>query len=126
MSVVLDAGAFLAAERGSRRVNAVLLRERAEGRSLWTHGGVVAQVWRGGVARQVPLARLLAQTEVVPLDDALGRPAGLLLRTTGGRDAIDAAVVGLLLDGDEVLTSDPDDIAQLAGAARLRVHITVV
>ena len=41
-----------------------------------TGGGEVAQVWRGGCGRQAPLARLLAGTDVVAVDDVLGRRAG--------------------------------------------------
>lgn len=126
MTLVLDAGAFLAAERGSALVNALILRERAVQRVPRTHGGVVAQVWRGGVARQVPLARLLGQTVVVPLDEALGRRAGLLLRSTGGSDAVDAAVVCLLADGDQVVTSDAGDIAILVASAHVSVSILSV
>ena len=41
----------------------------------------------------MPVARLLAAVDVVPLDTELGRAAGLLLARTDGRDVIDAAVV---------------------------------
>ena len=64
--LVLDAGAFVALERGSRDVVALIKRERLAGRSPTTSGGVVAQVWRGGSGRQVPMARLLAGTTWLP------------------------------------------------------------
>lgn len=54
----------------------------------------------------MPVARLLDGVEVVPLDDELGPQAGVLLKHTGGRDVIDAAVVLLACDGDAILTSD--------------------
>ena len=73
--LVLDAGAFVAVERGSRDVVALVKRERLAGRSPVTSGGVVAQVWRGGSGPQVPVARLLAGTGVAPIDDRLGRRA---------------------------------------------------
>jgi hypothetical protein len=57
--LVLDAGAFLAVERGDRDVVALVKRERLAGGRV-TGGGVVAQVRRGGTGRQAPLARLLA------------------------------------------------------------------
>ena len=91
--LVLDAGAFVAVERGDRDVVALVKRERLAGRSPVTSGGVVAQVWRGGRGRQAPLARLLAGVEVAPVDDCLGRRAGMLLARTGLSDAIDATVV---------------------------------
>jgi hypothetical protein len=71
--LILDAGAFIAAERGSNSVAALIKRERAHGRVPLTNGAVVAQVWRGGNGRQAPLARLLPSVEVIPVDDHLGR-----------------------------------------------------
>lgn len=124
--LVLDAGAFVAAERGDRDVVALVKRERLAGRSPVTCGGVVAQVWRGGHGRQVPLARLLAGAEVVPVDDSLGRRAGMLLGRSGQSDAIDAAVVSLAADGDDILTSDPGDLIALAEAADIHVELIAV
>ena len=46
--LVLDAGAFVAVERGDRDVVALIKRERLAGRVPVSHGGVVAQVWRRG------------------------------------------------------------------------------
>ena len=126
MTLVLDAGAFLAAERGDRDVVALVKRERLAGRSPVTHGGVVAQVWRGGGGRQVGVARLLAGVEVGSLDEGLGRQAGLLLGRSNSSDAIDAAVVCLARDGDEILTSDPGDLLPLAQAAEVHVELVPV
>ena len=89
-------------------------------------GGVVAQVWRGGRGRQVLLARLLAGVEVAPVDDSLGRRAGMLLARTGLSDAIDATVVCLAADGDDILTSDPVDLRTLAEAAEIHVELIPV
>jgi hypothetical protein len=58
----------------------------SRGRMPVTGGGVVAQVWRGG-GRQAPLARLLAGTDVVAVDDGLGRRAGMLLAVAWGGSA---------------------------------------
>jgi hypothetical protein len=124
--LVLDAGAFVAVERGDRDVVALVKRERLAGRPPVTCGGVVAQVWRGGHGRQVALARLLAGVEVVPVDDSLGRRAGMLLGRSGQSDAIDAAVVCLAADGDDILTSDPGDLLALAEAADIHVELVAV
>jgi len=70
--LVLDAGAFVAVERGDRDVVALIKRERLAGRVPVSHGGVVAQVWRAGTGPQVPVARLLAGVDVAALDDGLG------------------------------------------------------
>jgi hypothetical protein len=126
VSLILDAGAFVAVERGDRDVVALIKRERLAGRSPVTHGGVVAQVWRGSHGGQVGVARVLAGTEVAALDDRLGRRAGILLSVCRAKDAIDAAVVCLASDGDELLTSGPKDLKPLAEAADLHVEIVHV
>jgi hypothetical protein len=123
--LVLDAGAFAAVERGSRDVVALIKRERLARRSPVT-SGVVAQLWRNGSGRQVPVARLLAGTDVAPIDDGLGRRAGLLLARSGQSDAIDATVVCLAADGDDILTSDPADLRALAQAAEIHVELVPV
>ena len=124
--LVLDAGAFVAVERGDRDVVALVKRERLSGRVPVTNGGVVGQVWRGGSGRQAPVALLLAGVDVVSLDDLLGRRAGTLLARSGRADAIDAAVVCLAGDGDDILTSDPEDLRDLAQAAGIHVEIIPV
>ena len=125
MTLVLDAGAFIAVERADRMVMALLAREQRAGRLPVTHGGVVGQVWRGD-ARQARIARLLSGSVVVSLDEALGRAAGDLLARSGGRDAIDAAIVLLAADGDEILTSDADDLAALAAASGTHAELVEV
>ncbi len=124
--LILDAGAFIAAERGEDDVAALVRRERKHGRVPLTNGGVVAQVWRGGNGKQVPIARLLASVHVVPIDNELGRRAGQLLARTGTADAIDASVICLAQDGDDVLTSDPADLQALSRAAGLHVDLISV
>ncbi|MBI2965652.1 MAG: hypothetical protein HYY34_05570 [Chloroflexi bacterium] len=124
MSLILDAGAFIAVERGDRDIIALVKRERLAERSPLTHGGVVGQIWRGGAGRQAGVARLLAGVDIKPLDETLGKRAGVLLGQGGGMDAIDAALVCLASDGDELLTSDPADLRDLAQAAG--VHIDLI
>jgi len=126
VTLLLDAGAFLAAERGDRDLVALVKRERLAGRVPVSHGGVIGQVWRDGRGRQAQLARLLAGTDVVALDVALGRRAGNLLGRSGQADVIDSALICLANDGDDILTSDPDDLRVLAEAADLHVEITAV
>lgn len=64
MSIVLDAGALVAIERGDRDMIALVKRERREDCAPMTHGGVIGHVWRGGQRRQANLARLLPGVEV--------------------------------------------------------------
>jgi hypothetical protein len=126
VTLVLDAGAFLAVERGERDVVAFIKRERLLGRTPVTHGGVVGQVWCGGHGRQVQLARILAGVHTVPLDEALGRRAGILLARSGSRDVIDAALISLLNDGDVVVTSDVGDLRSLAEHSGIHLEFVAV
>ncbi|GAB2683922.1 hypothetical protein [Kribbella swartbergensis] len=126
MTLILDAGAFVAIERGDRTVMALLKAELLAGKTPVTHGGVVGQVWRGGSGRQAPIAQVLSGVDVEPLDEALGRKAGVLLKQTGGHDVIDAAVVLLARDGDTVLTSDPGDLVPLAAEADIHLDLAMV
>lgn len=126
MRVVLDSGALIAIERGDRTMWAVLERERAARRAVLTHGGVVAQVWRGGSGRQAHLARALRGIDVRAIDDHLGRRAGVLLGQAGTSDVIDAAVVLIAEDGDEIFTADAAVLHHLARAARRIVDLIEV
>jgi hypothetical protein len=124
--LVLDAGAFIAAERGTGDVAALVKNEFTSGRVPLTNGAVIAQIWRGGTGRQVKVARLLDSVEVVPVDDGLGKHAGMLLARTGAADAIDASVVCLAQDGDDILTSDPRDLLDLVRTAGVHVELIPV
>ena len=124
--LVLDAGAFIAAERGTGDVAALVKNEFTSGRVPLTNGAVIAQIWRGGTGRQVKVALLLDNVEVVPVDDGLGKRAGMLLARTGAADAIDASVVCLAQDGDDILTSDPRDLLDLVQTAGVHVELIPV
>jgi hypothetical protein len=124
--MVLDAGAFVSVERGDRHVLALLKIEALAERLPLTHGGVIGQIWRGSAGRQTTVARLLRGVHVEALDDATGRRAGVLLGRSRLADVIDAAVILLATDGDQILTADVDDLAQLAQAADLHIEIVPV
>ena len=123
MTLILDSGALLALERGDKAMWE-RLKSAALSKSVpVSHGGVVGQVWRDGGPRQARLALAFRSVIIQPLDDVLGRKAGTLLSSSGTKDVIDAALVLLARDGDEIVTSDPDDIAVLADHADLHVDI---
>lgn len=126
MTLVLDAGALIAVERLDRNVIAMIKAERLAGRAPVTHGGVIGQVWRGGTGRQAALSQVLPGIEVVPLDVALGRRAGELLKSTRTKDVIDAAVALLARDSDEILTSDPEELRPLVEATGRHVELVAV
>lgn len=125
MSVVLDAGALIAVERRSRRVENSMELARRSGETLRTPSPVVGQVWRDG-SRQAVLARLLQYVDVLDISDDHARRAGELLGRTGGSDVVDALVVLSVRAGDTVLTSDPRDIADLLEAAGQRARVVMV
>ena len=113
MSIILDAGALVALERNERPMWVRLKAALLDGESPQTHAGVLGQAWRGG-PRQARLAAALAGIEVHPIDEEAGRLAGQLLAAAELSDVIDAAVVLLAHDGDDIITSDPDGIEHLA------------
>ncbi len=126
MTLILDSGAFVALERNDRTMWRRLKAAQRSATPPVTHGGVVAQVWRGGGGHQALLARALATIDVVPLDDSLGRRAGTLLARAGSSDAIDAAVAVLAVHGDRIVTSDPRDLSALVEAGGQRVDVVTV
>lgn len=122
MSLVLDAGALLAIDRRDRRVGAMLRIAQHERVTVRTSPAAVAQVWRHG-SRQAQLARILAGVATPPLDLATGRLLGTLLAATGSSDVVDAHVATLADPGDQVLTSDPADLARLVDARSIKATV---
>lgn len=125
MRMVLDAGALIGVDRSDRRVAGLLALGRRAGADLVTTAPVVAQVWRNG-ARQVNLARALAMIDVVTMDLDAARSAGELLRVACGSDVVDASVALLARPGDQIVTSDPDDLDVLVKARPVAVTVVRV
>jgi hypothetical protein len=125
MNLVLDAGALIGIDRDDRRVAGLIELGRRAAADLVTTAPVVGQAWRDG-ARQARLARALAMIDVrvVDLDEA--KRAGELLGRADGADVVDALAVLLALPGDQVLTSDPEDLSRLASASDVDVGVVVV
>jgi len=125
VNLVLDAGALIGIDRDDRRVAGLIELGRRAAADLVTVAPVVGQVWRDG-ARQARLARALAMIDVrvVDLDDA--KRAGELLGHADSADVVDALAVLLALPGDQVLTSDPEDLSQLASANDVDVRVVAV
>lgn len=123
MTLVLDSGALIALERNDRAMWRRLKAAHLAGEAPLSHGGIVGQAWRGGGPRQTLLARALAGVEVRALDERLGRAAGELLARTDTGDVIDAALVLLADDGDDIVTSDPHDLELLAAFSGRHVEL---
>jgi hypothetical protein len=126
LTLILDAGALLALEKNDKAVWERFRSATLAGFPPVTHGGVVGQAWRAGGPRQAPLAAALAGTEILPLDEELGLKVGRLLGRSGARDVIDAALVLLAEDGDEIITSDPSDLAVLSAYTGIGVEVISV
>lgn len=122
MTVVLDAGALIALDRDERAMWVRLKAAQSKGEVPVTHAGVLGQAWRGG-PRQARLSQALAGIEIRCLDEDLARAAGELLGAAGKSDVIDAAVVLICRDGDDIITSDPEDLEALAQASALHVEL---
>lgn len=125
MSLLLDAGALIAFERGSRTVQAFLERAARSGEDVRTSTAVVAQAWHGD-PRQARLAMLLRGVREFELTSARARAVGQLLRLAGATDVADGSLIEVANDGDEILTSDPGDMRALAGAGRKTVLVTTI
>lgn len=122
-TLVLDAGALIGYDRNDRFTVSEIRYAYGKKDRVRTTGAVIAQVWRDQRGRQANLARLLHLVKVVPVDDELGREAGVLLGRAGAGDAIDATVVAIAERGDRILTSDPDDIQRLVTASGRVVRV---
>lgn len=126
MRLILDSGALIAIERNDRamwrRLKLAFIAEQVP----LSHGGILGQAWRGRGPRQALLAKALDGVDIRPLDRSLGRAAGELLALAGRSDVVDAALVLLAGDGDQIVTSDPGDIEPLALAARRHVELICV
>jgi predicted nucleic acid-binding protein len=115
LRLVLDAGAFIAVERGDVETVALIARSRRNGVKMVTVSPVVAQVWSDG-RKQATLARLLAGVDVIAPTDEAAKRAGVLLRRTKMSDAVDALVADLCRVDDLLLTSDDGDLKLLTEA----------
>jgi hypothetical protein len=124
VALVLDSGAFIALEKNDRAMWRRLKAAQLAGSVPVSHGGIVGEAWRGGGPRQALLAKALQGIDVRGVDEHLGRAAGELLARAGTSNVIDAALAILADDGDDLVTSDPDDLEPLA--AHLGRHVELI
>lgn len=113
--ITFDAGGLIALDRNGRRAIVLAARAAEAGAQITVPATALARAIRDP-GRQVRLARLIRQptTDVVPLDRVDATNVGRLLATTGTADITDAhVVVCARRSGQQVLTSDPDDLQRL-------------
>jgi hypothetical protein len=122
-AITFDAGALIAIERRSRRMQALLEEIDRRDWHVAVPAGAVAQAWRGG-PRQARIAALLSdeRTEVVALDDLVARSVGLLCGRSGHSDVVDVSVALCARQRNlHVVTSDPEDLRAVDDALILHV-----
>jgi predicted nucleic acid-binding protein len=110
--IALDAGALVAIDRNDRRVLVLLARARETAARVTVPASALAQAVRRP-ERQARLGRLLRQptTDVIPLDRVDATNVGRLLAASGTSDIADAhVVICARRTGQQVLTSDPEDL----------------
>ena len=109
-----DTGALIAYEK--RDTTMMGIHESAVERGITpvVPAGVLAQAWKGGSGSQAPLARMLKQCQVEPLVEDLAKQVGAASEQTVSKDVVDISVViSAVSRGDEIVTSDLDDIYEI-------------
>ena len=105
--LTLDAGALIAAEKNRREFWAIWKLALQRDARITVPAVVLAQAWRGNSSS---IARLLPTCIVEPMDEAGAKRIGAWLGRTRQNDVVDAAVVvGAVVRGDTIVTSDPDE-----------------
>ena len=123
--VTYDAGALIAAERGSKSMWWLHRDLLKRGMYPTLPTVVLGQAWRGGP--QARLSRLVRGCRIEPFTEQHARAAGKALAASGANDLVDAAVVvTALARGDLVVTSDPDDLYRIAAAIDRELTVYVV
>jgi predicted nucleic acid-binding protein len=113
--ITFDAGGLIALDRNDRRAIVLAARAAEAGAQMTVPATALAQAIRHP-GRQARLARLIRQptTAVVPLDRVDATGVGRLLASTGTADIVDAhVVICARRSGQQILTSDPDDLQRL-------------
>lgn len=111
-----DAGGLIALDRKDRRVLVLVARAKELGGRFTIPATALAQAIRNP-ARQTLLSRFIRQanSELAALDGADATAVGLLLARTATADIVDAHVVVCAKRSTQlVVTSDPNDLRQLA------------
>jgi hypothetical protein len=116
-TVILDSGAFIAAERHSQRLAAYIGQSGEQGATILIPAAAVAEVWREPPRHRS--AVLLDNVDSV-IEMSLGRAKaiGALMGVSRSTQIVDASVARIAYEARPslVLTSDPDDIAALVRA----------
>ena len=125
--VTYDAGALIAAERRSSRMWKFHNSVATQGITPVVPAGALAQVWRGGSGRQAPLAQMLKQCRVEPLEESLAKQVGAASVQATSSDVVDiSVVVSAAGRGDRIVTSDESDISEITTSLGYVIEIYTV
>jgi len=114
-TIVLDSGAFIAVERRSHVLGALL--DEARNRIV-TSANVIAEIWRPPPTYGIAML-LRSVNEIVSVTNEDARQIGALLAQSGTSQITDAHVASIAIANEPslVLTSDPGDIEHLLTTA---------
>jgi hypothetical protein len=125
MSVVYDAGVFIAAERNNREVWADHRARLELGVVPTTTAPVVAQVSRS--ERQAQIRRILRGCEIAAFEQGHAHEVGALLARARTSDVVDAHVIVVAAKvAATVLTGDIDDLSVLSSHLSTPVAVRLV
>jgi hypothetical protein len=124
-ALVLDTGALIALERGDAAVWTRLKRAAQRNRAVLIPAAALAQAWRA-TPSQAMLSRALEHCAIASFDIAV-KQIGALCGKAATSDVCDAHVAIVTASrGDELWTSDPEDLRRLLRALDVRREIAVV
>jgi hypothetical protein len=115
LGATFDAGGLIALDRNNRQVIVLVARATEVGARVTIPATALTQAIRRP-ERQARLSRLIRQpnTDVIALDRVDSTSVGRLLNASGTDDITDAhVVVCARRAGQQVVTSDPDDVRRL-------------
>jgi predicted nucleic acid-binding protein len=111
--LILDTGALIDVERGSKTVIAMTKQAHKLGGDTVIPASALAQAWRGG-PRSARLAKLIDGSEIDALSEERAKEIGVRLAARGGSDITDAHVACCAIEHQAVVaTSDREDIEAL-------------
>ena len=122
-----DTGALIAAERRNPRMWKMHNSLIAQGVTPVVPAGALAQAWKDGSGTQAPLARMLKQCQVEPLEESLAKQVGAASARTKSNDVVDISVViSAASRGDRIFTSDKKDINKIVSSLGYSTKISAV
>ena len=121
-TIVYDARALLAAERGNPDFLALHDEVTAAHIRPLVPVVVLAQAWRGGPQHQI--SRVLKGCDIIADDGRTGRAAGIACAASRTTDVVDAIVIATAVRHQApIVTSDAGDLARIADAIGVTIKI---